>query len=139
MAVALTSAHYPCGPSICNPYYSCVLDNAKYGCIYRCEQVTITQQVINSWADNNGKDKYVQVQVTVHNNGPRNVNNVIIGAADGTLKLKDNNAIWGVVSTGNDLTLPSYASTINAGQSYTFGYINRVSQANLYVKNFHML
>ncbi|EFA75277.1 hypothetical protein PPL_11352 [Heterostelium album PN500] len=140
MAVALTSAHYNCGSNICNPYYSCVLDGHDYGCIFRCDRVILTQKVVKQWTDDNGSKPYTQVEVTIRNNSPRPVNNVVIGAADGTLNIRDATSIWNIAVVGADFTLPSYASTLGAGQTFTFGYINKGNQpANMYLKYVHVL
>ncbi|EFA76091.1 hypothetical protein PPL_10670 [Heterostelium album PN500] len=140
MAVAFTSAHYSCGANICNPYYSCVLDGHDYGCIFRCDRVTLTQKIVKQWTDDNGSKPYTQVEVTIRNNGPRSVNQVVIGAADGTLNIRDATSIWNIAVVGADFTLPSYASTLGAGQTFTFGYINKGNQpANMYLKYAHVL
>ncbi|EFA84507.1 hypothetical protein PPL_02542 [Heterostelium album PN500] len=141
MTIALSNAHYICGPNFCNPNYSCVFDGHNHGCIYGCgEMVTLTQRVVNEW--NVDSQHFVQVQVSITNHGPHNVNNVIIGAADGTLNLRDqtSGSIWNIQClSSNDFTLPSATPTINVGQTFNFGYINKNCMANLYIKNIHLI
>ncbi|EFA86426.1 hypothetical protein PPL_00218 [Heterostelium album PN500] len=142
MAVALSSAHFQCGTNTCNPNYSCIFDGHNHGCLYGCgDMVMIHQQIVNQW--NVDSQHFVQVQVSVVNHSAYNVNNVIIGAADGTLNLRDNTSgsIWNIQCLpSGDFTLPSATPTINAGQTFNFGYINRgYNVANLYVKNIHIL
>eukprot|EP01133_Synstelium_polycarpum_P006260 gene6260-7261_t len=124
-AVAAASATYQCGPHQCPPGSSCVFDCQinRYTCVPNCQQVTFNQRIVNSWADNNGQQKYIQVEVTVTNHGPRAVKNVIIDT-DYTLKLRNPGDIWNVAQAANgDLSFPSYISPLNSGKTYTFGYI----------------
>ncbi|EFA76088.1 hypothetical protein PPL_10667 [Heterostelium album PN500] len=88
----------------------------------------LTQKIVKQWTDDNGSKPYTQVEVTIRNNGPRSVNQVVIGAADGTLNIRDATSIWNIAVVGADFTLPSYASTLGAGQTFTFGYINKGNQ-----------
>eukprot|EP01133_Synstelium_polycarpum_P005725 gene5725-6621_t len=135
--VASASANYQCGPHQCYPGSSCVFDcnTNVYGCIPDCNQVTFSQNVVNRWTDDNSKLHLTQVEVTVRNHGPRAVKNIIIDT-NHSLALRDAGAIWNVVQAANgDLSFPSYIAPLNAGQSYTFGYINRGDNiASMYLK-----
>eukprot|EP01133_Synstelium_polycarpum_P013007 gene13007-15299_t len=136
--MTVASATYQCGPHQCYPGSSCVFDcvTNTHGCVPNCQQVTFSQRIINSWADNNGKQPYVQVEVTVMNHGPRAVKNIIIDT-DNTLKLKDNNSIWNVAQAANgDLSFPTYITPLASGKTFTFGYINKGTQAaHMYLKS----
>eukprot|EP01132_Coremiostelium_polycephalum_P009199 gene9199-11274_t len=96
---------------------------------YPYPSVSLSQKVINRWADNNGQLPYVQVEVTLKNVGHSNVNTVVIDT-DHTLNLKDGNAIWNISILGNgDLSLPAYGAPLSPGETFTFGYINKGNNA----------
>ncbi|EGG15797.1 hypothetical protein DFA_09465 [Cavenderia fasciculata] len=85
--------------------------------------ITISHTLIGSWTDSHTGECFSQYDVTITNkcNSAR-VCSLCIGT-DATCRLRDNNAIWNVVRLSNgDITLPAN-QTINAGASYTFGYI----------------
>ncbi|EGC36830.1 hypothetical protein DICPUDRAFT_31231 [Dictyostelium purpureum] len=139
LAVSFASATSPfqCGPrNVCQPFQSCVCDHGVFKCVYDCPEVQIVQTIFNRWADNNGNQPSVQVQVDIINRTNRNIKDIII-ATDVNL---NSNQIWGVdkIFVSNGITvidLPSYVD-IAAHGKYSFGYINRGnSAAHLYVKN----
>eukprot|EP01133_Synstelium_polycarpum_P012175 gene12175-14250_t len=140
--VASASANYQCGPNQCYPGSSCVFDcnTNVHGCIPDCNQVTFSQTVVNRWTDDNSKLHLTQVEVTVRNHGPRAVKNIIIDT-NHSLQLRDAGAIWNVVQASNgDLSFPSYIAPLNAGQAYTFGYINRGDNiASMYLKSVDLI
>ncbi|KAN0028740.1 hypothetical protein ACTFIV_010593 [Dictyostelium citrinum] len=138
LAVSFASAGHPnyqCGRYQCAPGYSCVCDAGVYKCVYHCNELTIVQTIVNSWADNNGSEPKVQVSVDIINKSNRTVKDVII-ATDADLAF---NQIWGVNKNGFLLDLPNYA-TIAPGAKYTFGYINNgKTAAHLYVANVYLI
>ncbi|EGG23874.1 cellulose-binding domain-containing protein [Cavenderia fasciculata] len=140
LAVSTASAGfvpYTCGPHACGYGNSCIYDGYIFGCFHRCEYVEIAQSVVNQWNDN-GVD-YVQVDVTVTNHGPFNVNNILIGYDD-TFKPRDSSAVWRAVQLKNGLTLPTYSAPLAVGQSTHFGYISIGKAAShLYVKNIALM
>ncbi|EGC36061.1 hypothetical protein DICPUDRAFT_94401 [Dictyostelium purpureum] len=88
-----------------------------------CHEVTLSQKVIGSWTDSPCGKTYTQYDVTIKNNLNRDVKNIFIGT-DHTLNLRDSSSIWNIVRLPNGvLTLPSYQPSINAGASFTFGFI----------------
>ncbi|EFA81701.1 cellulose-binding domain-containing protein [Heterostelium album PN500] len=86
--------------------------------------LNIHQTVIGTWTDGSrGNRQYTQYDVTVTNVSGRNIKNFFIDT-DYTFKVRDGNAFWNVIRLPNgDLSLPSYQTSINAGASYTFGFI----------------
>ncbi|EFA81665.1 cellulose-binding domain-containing protein [Heterostelium album PN500] len=102
----------------------------------------ISQKVIGTWTDGSrGNRQYTQYDVTVTNVSHRNIKNFFIDT-DYTFRVRDGTAYWNVVRLPNgDLTLPSYQTSINAGASYTFGFIllgSPSSPANLQVGEVHL-
>eukprot|EP01133_Synstelium_polycarpum_P006607 gene6607-7674_t len=101
-------------------------EKVEYTCVPNCQQVTFASKIVGSWADNNGQNKYIQVEVTVTNHGPRAVKNVIIDT-DYTLKLRNPGDIWNVAQAANgDLSFPSYISPLASGNTYTLVSLPRV-------------
>ncbi|KAF2075061.1 hypothetical protein CYY_003628 [Polysphondylium violaceum] len=137
ISVSSTAAHdFQCGVYRCPDMHACVCDAGVFRCVYRCDEVIITQTVTRRWADNNGQLPYAQVEVSVKNVGHRMVKDVTIGTVG--MNLKDNNAIWGISTQGNDIHLPSYVD-LAPGQTHQFGYINKGNNAaTLYVKNVNL-
>ncbi|KAF2074118.1 hypothetical protein CYY_004560 [Polysphondylium violaceum] len=136
--VAFASASFPyaCGPYSCRAGEICrTIDNVCHCVpIPQCYEVTLTQKVIGTWKDNNGKT-FTQYDVTITNHMNRNIKNLIIDT-DYTLRLRDNSSIWNVNRLpNNDLTLPSYQPSVNAHASFTFGFIlEGTIPANLAIK-----
>ncbi|EGG22434.1 cellulose-binding domain-containing protein [Cavenderia fasciculata] len=101
--------------------------------------VSIQHKLVGSWNDGSrGGEVFAQFDITVTNDGQKNIKQIVIGT-DATCRLRDSTSIWNVqVIDGpfvDFLILPSYQD-INAGASYTFGYIiHGTAQANLFVKS----
>eukprot|EP01133_Synstelium_polycarpum_P017022 gene17022-20278_t len=136
---AVASANHMCGPDMCHDGGSCILDCQTniHQCLPRCDNVVITQHVVNQWTENN--QQMTHVEVNIQNNGPRDVKNIILGT-DGSMQIRDDSSIWNVVHSDNgDLSFPSYITPLRVGDSYTFGYINRGGVANLWVRAVDLL
>ncbi|EFA84509.1 hypothetical protein PPL_02545 [Heterostelium album PN500] len=135
MTVALSTAHWECGPSICNKGWTCFIDGPNHLCNEHCDdRISLSQTVINKWNDAKTGQPMVQVDVVIKNVGLRTVRNVIIDGDDYSIF---GTQIWNVnrLPTG-DLVLPSYQESLVPGQVHKFGYIARGDHpVILYVKN----
>ncbi|EGG18162.1 hypothetical protein DFA_06829 [Cavenderia fasciculata] len=107
---------------------------------YPTYPVSIDHKLIGTWQDGSrGGQTFSQFDIVLTNHATKNIKQIVIGT-DATCRLRDNNSIWNVkvIDTSSFvdfLILPSYQD-INAGASYTFGYIiHGTSKANLFVKN----
>ncbi|EGG13772.1 cellulose-binding domain-containing protein [Cavenderia fasciculata] len=100
-------------------------------------EIQITHHFIGSWRDGSrNNEMFTQYDVVIKNNGNRNIKQIVLGF-DSTCRIRDGNAIWNMIVTddGHSLVLPAIQD-INAGASYTFGYIlYGNAPANLFVKN----
>ncbi|EGC34286.1 hypothetical protein DICPUDRAFT_35222 [Dictyostelium purpureum] len=115
---------YPCGSHSCDYGHVCRTHGNECGCVphNNCE-VTLKFKFIGSWVDGSCGKTYTQYDVIIQNGLNRNIKDIYIGS-DYTLRLRDHNSIWNIVRLPNGvLTLPSYQQSINAGASYTFGFI----------------
>ncbi|EGG16387.1 cellulose-binding domain-containing protein [Cavenderia fasciculata] len=95
----------------------------------------IQHKMIGTWQTNG--QTFSQWDITITNYATRNIKQIVIGT-DATCRLRDNSSIWNInIVQGNFIdfvTLPSHQD-INAGASYTFGYIiYGAAPANLFVK-----
>ncbi|KAF2069841.1 hypothetical protein CYY_008846 [Polysphondylium violaceum] len=138
IAISISSAvaDHQCGVHKCPDMHACVCEAGVFRCVFRCDDVIITQTVTRRWADNGGASPFAQVEVSVKNTGHRMVKDVTIGTVG--MNLKDNNAIWGISVEDCDIHLPSYVD-LAPHQTHTFGYINKGHDAaHLYVKNINL-
>eukprot|EP01132_Coremiostelium_polycephalum_P008467 gene8467-10399_t len=134
LASAQSCGGYQCGSTFCFPNQVCV--NAT-SCVYPFNDVKLSSKLIGTWFDGSRGKTYSQYDITITNFKNKNLIFINIGT-DSTFVLRDNSSLWNMVRLANgDLVLPSYQQSINAFQSYTFGFIlEGTTPANLLIKAF---
>eukprot|EP01132_Coremiostelium_polycephalum_P004870 gene4870-6072_t len=132
LASAQSCGGYQCGSNYCLPNQVCV--NAT-SCVYPFTDVKLSSKLIGTWFDGSRGKTYSQYDITITNFKNKNLIFIDIGT-DSTFVLRDNSSLWNMVRLANgDLVLPSYQQSINAFQSYTFGFIlEGTTPANLWIK-----
>ncbi|KAF2073873.1 hypothetical protein CYY_004833 [Polysphondylium violaceum] len=142
IGVASATYPFPCGPHNCKKGEICRDIDKICHCIPipDCGDVDLKIKQIGCWTqeyDDCGvkiKKTYSQYDVIIKNNSHRDIKEIVIDT-DSTFKLRGND-LWNMVKLPNgDLVLPHYQNSINAGASYTFGFIVEGSSApNLSIK-----
>ncbi|EAL68781.1 cellulose-binding domain-containing protein [Dictyostelium discoideum AX4] len=115
---------YQC-PKNCGGGHTCHIKNndchcRKFGDI---NDIKLEYCRLNSWVDGACGKTYTQWDIKIVNCGDCDLHEIYIGY-DYTLRLRDSSSIWNIARLPYGvLTLPSYQTSINAGASYTFGFI----------------
>eukprot|EP01132_Coremiostelium_polycephalum_P007540 gene7540-9271_t len=112
-----------CGSTICGEGQLCVAKGGFSNCVLLTmfSNIAVVQTSESTWVDQG--NEYTLFRVQIVNYGKQNVTNVVLGT-DSSLDLRDDESIWKVnIDPFGDLSLPDWCTGVEAGKTFTFGYI----------------